>query len=257
MKQPKTILITGANSGIGEALAIEYSSPKTKLFLIARNKKKLENTKIKCEKKGSNIEIASIDVREKEKLSKYFTKISKNNNIDLVIANAGISANKISDIEEETQIEELIDINIKGVINIINPAQRIMMKQNYGQIVIMSSLASFKAVAGSESYSATKAYVRIFGEGLRLKLAKFNIKVNVICPGYVKTPLTDLNNFPMPFLMNVGKAAKIIRKGVEKNNARISFPWQLYYLILIITFLPTKLSNYIFLKIPKYSKKEQ
>lgn len=159
--------------------------------------------------------------------------------------------------EEQEQIEELIDINIKGVLNIINPVQRIMMEQKNGQIVIMSSLASFKAVPGSESYSASKAYVRVFGEGLRLKLAKFNIKVNVICPGYVKTPLTYLNNFPMPFLMSSKKAAKIIKKGLDKNKSRIAFPWVLYGLILFITSLPVRLSDYIFMKLPRYSKKEK
>jgi short-subunit dehydrogenase len=257
MKNSKTILITGANSGIGASLALEYASSNIKLFLIARNEKRLKEIAKKCQEKGSQTEIYAIDVREKHKIEKYFTKISQTNKIDLVIANAGISAATISDIEEEDQIEELIDVNIKGLLNFINPAQRIMMQQKFGQIALMSSLASFKSVAGSESYSASKAYVRIFGEGLRLKLAKFNIKINVICPGYIKTPLTDLNNFPMPFLMNSSKAAKIIKKGLDKNKSRIAFPWQLYNLILLITFLPIKLSDYIFSRLPKYSKKEK
>ena len=257
MKKPGAILITGANSGIGQALAIEYAGPNQELFLVARNKKRLEEIKKKCQEKGAKVNILDIDVREKEKINKFLKKISIKNNIDLVIANAGISAAKISDIEEQEQIEELIDINIKGVLNIINPVKRIMMEQKNGQIVIMSSLASFKAVTGSESYSASKAYVRVFGEGLRLKLAKFNIKVNVICPGYVKTPLTYLNNFPMPFLMSSKKAAKIIKKGLDKNKSRIAFPWVLYGLILFITSLPVRLSDYIFMKLPRYSKKEK
>ncbi|MDA7705346.1 SDR family NAD(P)-dependent oxidoreductase [Rickettsiales bacterium] len=257
MDNYKTILITGANSGIGFALAKEYANRGVKLFLIARNLDRLKKIAKICQKKGAKTEIFAVDVREKEQISQFFDKISKKDNIDLVIANAGISANKISDIEKEDQIEELIDINIKGVLNFIIPAQRIMMKQKYGQIALMSSLASFKAVAGSESYSASKAYIRIFGEGLRLKLAKFNIKVNIICPGYIKTPLTDLNDFPMPFLMNPYKAAKIIRKGLDKNKSRIAFPWPLYKLILLITSLPIKLSDYIFSNLPKYSKKEQ
>ena len=253
----KTILITGANSGIGASLAAKYSAPNVKLFLVARDDSRLKKIAQQCQEKGADVEIFTVDVREKEVVAKYFKKISKNNNIDLVIANAGISAGKISDIEESQQIEELIDINIKGVLNVINPAQRVMMRQKNGQIAIMSSLASFKAVPGSESYSASKAYVRILGEGLRLKLAKFNIKINIICPGYVKTPLTDLNDFPMPFLMSSEKAAKIIKKGLDKNKARISFPWQLYASILLITSLPIKLSDYIFSNLPKYSKKEK
>ena len=212
----KTILITGANSGIGASLAAKYSAPNVKLFLVARDDSRLKKIAQQCQEKGADVEIFTVDVREKEVVAKYFKKISKNNNIDLVIANAGISAGKISDIEESQQIEELIDINIKGVLNVINPAQRVMMRQKNGQIAIMSSLASFKAVPGSESYSASKAYVRVLGEGLRLKLAKFNIKINIICPGYVKTPLTDLNDFPMPFLMSSEKAAKIIKKGLEE-----------------------------------------
>ena len=110
MKKPGAILITGANSGIGQALAIEYAGPNQELFLVARNKKRLEEIKKKCQEKGAKVNILDIDVREKEKINKFLKKISIKNNIDLVIANAGISAAKISDIEEQEQIEELIDI---------------------------------------------------------------------------------------------------------------------------------------------------
>ena len=257
MSNIKQILITGASSGIGAGLAEEYAAPNITLFLTGRDNNRLEKIAKKCQDKGAKTEIFSIDVRQKNEISNLLDKISKNHQIDLIIANAGISAATISDIEEESQIEELIDINIKGILNFVIPAQKIMMRQGFGQIALMSSLASFKAVAGSESYSASKAYIRIFGEGLRLKLAKFNIKINVICPGYVKTPLTDKNNFPMPFLMSPQKAAKIIKTGLEKNKSRISFPWQLYNLILIITYFPVKLSDYIFTKLPEYSKKEK
>lgn len=251
----KNILITGANSGIGASLALEYADKNINLFLIARNKERLENIHKSCIKRGANVTIASIDVRDRVKIKNFINKIAKNHSLDLVIANAGISSAKIDDLEEESQIDELIDINIKGVLNVVNAAQKIMMQQNYGQIAIMSSLASFKSVSGAGSYSASKAYVRIYGESLRLHLQKFNIAVNVICPGYIKTPLTDLNNFPMPFLMDAIKAAKIIKNALKKNKARIAFPWQLYNIILLIMILPLKLSDYIFGKLPKYSKK--
>jgi len=247
----KTILITGASSGLGKALSEEYANKETHLYLTGRNKNNLNKVKEICQIKGAKVTTKIIDVRQKEELEKWILKIKK---LDLVIANAGISAGTSGGPESDNQITQIFDINVNGVLNTINPAIKIMQKQGLGQIAIMSSLAGFKGLPSSPAYSGSKSAVRTYGEGLRGALSKLGIKVNVICPGYIKTPMTDVNNFPMPFLMSPQKAAKIIKKGLEKNKSRIAFPFGLYFIVWLMTLISTKITDPIFARLPGKSQ---
>ena len=247
----KTILITGATSGIGKALSLEYSAPNIILFLTGRNKENLLEITNLCEKKGAKVIFKIIDVRESYEMSKWILEIGEKYSLDLVIANAGISAGTAKGIESEAQISEIFQTNVDGIFNTINPAIQIMQKQKYGQIALVSSLAGFRGLPSSPAYSASKAAVRVYGEGLRGCLANFGIKVNVICPGYVRTPMTAVNKFPMPFIMNSNKAARIIKIGLEKNKSRIAFPFILYFVVWFLTLLSTKITDPIFAKLPK------
>jgi short-subunit dehydrogenase len=122
-----------------------------------------------------------------------------------------------------------------------------------GQIAIISSLAGFVSLPSSPAYSASKSAVRIYGESLRTNLAQFGIKVNVVCPGYIKTPMTAINNFYMPFLMDAKKASQKIIVGIEKNHGRIIFPIIFYVIIRILLALPFFLIEKIMKKLPKKS----
>ena len=126
-----------------------------------------------------------------------------------------------------------------------------MKKRNKGQIAVMSSMAGFRGMASAPYYSSTKNCVRALGEALRGDLYKYNIKVSVICPGFIKTPLTDLNKFPMPFLMSAEKAVKIIINKVNKNKGLIVFPLIIYFSIKLMNCLPFFISDFIFKKLPK------
>ncbi len=136
------------------------------------------------------------------------------------------------------------------MLNIIHPAIEKMKERKTGQIAIISSLAGFRGLPSSPAYSATKSAVRVYAESLRGNLASCGIKVNAICPGYIKTPMTAVNEFPMPFLMEVDKAAQIIKKGLEKNKSRIAFPFPLYFVVWFATLLSTKITDPIFAKLP-------
>ena len=252
----KTILITGASSGIGRALAVEYANANIHLFLTGRNSKNLNITKKLCQEKGAKVSSKIIDVCDKENIKLWIANSFKNKNLDLVIANAGISAGTDGGPESTEQIEKIIQVNINGVLNTINPAIEIMEKQKKGQVALMSSLAGFRGLPSSPAYSASKAAVRVYGEGLRGSLAKIGIKVNNICPGYIKTPMTDVNKFPMPFLMDVKKAAKIIKFGLEKNKSRIAFPLPLYFVVWLASLISTKITDPIFAKLPGKSSFE-
>lgn len=252
MKNPKNILITGASSGIGKALAIKYATHSdVNLFLSGRNLERLEEVKKICQSLKANVFCKIIDVRNEFEMANYIDEIEENNELDLVIANAGISAGTASGIESTKQIKEIFAINLDGVLNTINPAIAKMKQRKRGQIAIVSSLAGFRGLPSSPAYSASKAAVRVYGEALRGNLNEFGIAVNVICPGYIRTPMTAVNDFRMPFLMNAEKCAEVIVKKLKKNISRISFPFPLFFVVWLTTLLSNKITDPIFAKLPK------
>lgn len=251
MKNPKNILITGASSGIGKSLAIAYSSEGVNLFICSRNAKKLDETKKICESLKANVYAKELDVKNEKDAENWIEEIEKNHQIDLVIANAGISAGTAGGTESLHQIKEIFSTNIDGVINITHPTIEKMKLRKKGQIALVSSLASFRGLPSSPTYSASKAAVRLYGEALRGNLSQFGIEVSVICPGYIITPMTAVNNFYMPLLMSSEKCAKIIKKNLEKNKAQIAFPFLLYFVVMLASLLPSIISDPIFSALPK------
>lgn len=250
MKNPKNILISGAGSGIGRALAVAYSKAGVNLFLCGRNLEKLSATKILCEELKANVLLEVLDVAEEVAVKNWIEKIEENFELDLVIANAGISAGTAGGVESFAQVQKIFSTNLNGVLNLIHPAIEKMKLRKKGQIALVSSLAGFRGLPSSPAYSASKSAVRVYGEALRGNLAQFGIEVNMICPGYIKTPMTDVNEFPMPFLMNVEKAVRIIKDGLEKNKSRIAFPFPLYFVVWLATLLSPKFTDPIFAKLP-------
>lgn len=244
------IIITGASSGIGKELAKIYANENNNLFLSGRDETRLKEVKEICQKLKANVDVKIIDVADELATKNWIKNIAKDHKLDLIIANAGISAGTEGGPESFEQVKKIFKTNIDGVLNTIQPAIEIMKDQKSGQIAIMSSLAGFRGLPSSPAYSASKSCVRVYGEALRGNLHKFNIKVNVICPGYIKTPMTDVNKFPMPFLMSVEKAAQIIKKGLTKNKSRIAFPFAFYFIVWLVTLLSNKIIDPIFRKLP-------
>ena len=122
---------------------------------------------------------------------------------------------------------------------------------NRGQIALMSSLAAFIGFPGAPAYSASKAAIRVYGEALRGALHADGIEVSVICPGFVDTPMTRVNDFPMPFLMTSEKAAAIIKRGLVANRGRIAFPFPMYFLVWLLSGLPPVLVNAMTRRLPE------
>jgi short-subunit dehydrogenase len=238
LNAPKHLLLTGASSGLGAALAEEYAGAGVTLSLTGRNADRLQKVAEKAERYGARAVTTPLDVTDAEALKAWILERDAAEPIDLVIANAGISAGTGTGKESEAQSRAIFDINLTGVLNTIHPLIPPMTARRSGQIVIMSSLASFRGFTGAPAYCASKAAVRLYGEALRGDLARYGVRVNVICPGFVKTPMTDVNRFRMPFLMSPERAARIIRKGLEADRARIAFPWQMVLAIRLIDALP-------------------
>jgi short-subunit dehydrogenase len=244
----KTILITGANSGIGEGLTLAYAVPGNHLLLIARDKSRLQKISEQCVAQGATVESTSLDVQEKTLMAEWIIQQDEKTPINLVIANAGIStaqakkqaSNVMSDIDQM-----IFDVNLQGVLNTIYPIIPRMQQRQSGQIVLMSSLASYINATYFAAYSASKVAVRTYGLALRGLLKKNRIRVNVICPGFIKTPLTDENDFHMPSIMSVAKATKLIVKGISKDHPLIVFPWKLYFMCRLYQLLPVRWQNRI------------
>lgn len=246
MKNPQTnskmVVITGASSGIGEALAHQYASQGHALAVTGRNKQRLDEVVKICEDKGASyVESAVLDVTDQKAMREWIEKINTKQPIDLIIANAGISGGmgglKGQDLFK--QARQIFEINIMGVVNSIEPVYENMIKRRRGQIALISSLASFSPWSGAPAYSSSKAAVRFLGEGMGASCRQSNINVSVICPGFVESRMTDVNDFPMPMMVSAEKAAKIIVSGLEKKKQLIVFPLTIYILVRLVSYLPS------------------
>ena len=223
-KNPTSIFITGASSGLGKALAIAYATPNIQLFLCGRNESRLNETATLCKEKGANVHTFLFDVTDKTAVALAITEANKIKPIELLIANAGVSGGVLGMPETSDGTHNIIATNVGGVVNTVLPAIRCFKDRGCGQIAIIASLAGYRGMSSCPAYSASKACVKAWGEGLRGLLKKDGIAVNVVCPGFIETPLTDKNKFKMPFLMGADKAANIIKKRLSKNPAIIAFP---------------------------------
>jgi short-subunit dehydrogenase len=240
------ILITGASSGLGRGLAIEFANQNINLFITGRNKKRLEETAKLCKNKGANVVSKTLNIQDKKNLETWILECDDLKNIDLIIANAGISGET-----SNNDTYEIFNTNIFGVLNTIEPLIPRMIDRRKGQIILISSMSSFFGMASCPAYSSSKACISAYGEALRGYLKQYNIKVSTVCPGFIKTPLTNKNNFKMPFLMSVEESTKIIKKGILKNKGLIVFPFRIYFILKLLKILPYSLSNFIFSKLPK------
>ena len=247
----KNILITGASSGLGEEFALQYATTNTTLYLCGRDLQRLNHVADICRKKGAIVMPQCLDVTDKNAMNDWITGICANAALDVVIANAGISGgfsnDNPSDIAKDATI---FDVNIMGVLNTLIPSVSKMTTLRRGHIVIISSMAGIIPMPSAPAYSASKAAVRYYGEALRHKLAGYGVSVTVICPGFIKSRMTDANDFPMPFLMSTEKAVTHMRQCIEKGHSRVDFPWQISIPLKFLSLLPTALTSLFFAALP-------
>jgi short-subunit dehydrogenase len=256
MKDPGTTLITGASSGIGTALAHAYAVPGRRLALTGRDADRLAAVAESCRRAGAEVETAVIDVRDADALASWIGAVFADAPLDLAIANAGISAGTGGGGEGAEQSRRIFETNIQGVANTVHPAAARMAGQPArdgwrGQIALMASLAAFRGFPGAPAYCASKAAVKVLGEGLRGDLGERGIAVNVICPGYVVSAMTDANDFHMPWLMGTADAARLIERGIARNRARIAFPRLLYFGVWLLAALPPAITDTLLARLPK------
>jgi short-subunit dehydrogenase len=246
----KTIIITGASGDLGYALATAYAKTGVKLGLLGRNREKLQKTQQACEKKGATVESASIDVTHNKLLQQWIQQFNQQHPIDLLIANAGMTSSigMNGEAEEWETINRVIDTNLKGILSTIQPLILPMRIRKQGQIAIVSSLAAYRGLPITPSYCASKAGIKSYGEALRGLLAKDNVQVSVICPGFIKSAMSDDFAGAKPFMISPEKAAIIIKNGLARNKACIAFPFPLSVGTQLLALLPATMADYILSK---------
>ena len=247
----KNILLTGASSGIGEALALYYAKqPSTEnIFICGRNEDRLNSVKKACQSLGkATIHTKILDVTDKQATNEWINQAEATAPLNLIFANAGVATVN----ETPDNIFNTFNINVMGAVNTINPAVEIYKKRKDKDkiIAITSSIAGYHGLPSCPSYSASKACLKAYGEALRMHLLEHNIQVNTICPGFVRSRITDKNTCPMPFFMEADVAAKLIAKRIEKNVSIIAFPWPMRFATWALSIIPNCLSDFIYKRLP-------
>lgn len=236
------ILITGASSGIGEALARLYATKDNELFLLARREERLQELQNELAPLTKKTEIIVCDVADFDKLQR---KIRELLDVDMVVLNAGISLGHSLEITPFTEFKKLYDVNVLSNHAILEVLLPKFLEKKSGKIVFISSLASLLSMPSSKVYSSSKRALNAYAEGLRYKYKNDGIKVINILPGFIKSEMTDKNSFKMPFFLSTEAGAKRIYDAIEKEKWFYPFPLRFYCIIKLLNLLPQFLRDKI------------
>ena len=249
----KTIWITGGSTGIGKALAIKFDNEVWNVAISARREQLLEEISNKYE----NISSFPLDVTNKLNCKEVFNQIiNKFQNIDICFFSTGTwDPKKEKDIDVE-QIENVFKVNFFGTLNSIKAVEEYFKNKKSGTITIVSSIAGYRGLPNSTGYGPSKSALNNLAESLYFDFGRSNVRVCLVSPGFIKTPMTDKNDFKMPFLKTPEYAAEKIYDGlVNKNSFEIHFPKSLTMILKILSFLPNKIYFGLIGKLTKYQKK--
>jgi NAD(P)-dependent dehydrogenase (short-subunit alcohol dehydrogenase family) len=227
---PRHVLVTGASSGLGRAVALAYAAPGRRLTLLGRDPPRLAEVAAAAAGRGAEVATVVADVRDRDAMAIAIAAADDARPLDLVLANAGIAA--------AADARDVLAVNTLGVWHTVEPALARMGARGRGQLALMSSLAGRRGLPGAAAYCAAKAAVRVLAESLRVDWAPRGVRISAILPGFVDTPLTRRNRFAMPWLMAPEKAAERIRRGLDRDRAEIVFPRRLAVAVRLLTLLP-------------------
>ena len=249
----QVVWITGASSGIGKSLAIKFANEGWNVAISARR----ENLLKEIAESHQNIKSFPLDVTDKIKCNEVFENIKKHyGNIDICFFSTGTwNPKKEKDIDVE-QIEDVFKVNFFGTVNSIKAVESYFKNKKQGIISIVSSIAGYRGLPNSTGYGPSKSALNNLAESLYFDFGRYNVRVCLVSPGFIKTPMTDKNDFKMPFLKTPEFAADKIYEGlVKKDNFEIHFPVELTFTLKFFSLLPSKIYFYLIKKLTKFQKK--
>jgi len=236
----KIVFLTGASSGIGEALANEAAKRGAIVGMLARREETLRRIAAKIESDGGAARVFAVDVTEAEAVAGAARKLKNEfGRIDILIANAGIGGNNAETKNlEAAGVTKVINTNLIGAVNAVSAVLPFMLAEKSGQLVAVSSLAGFRGLPKSAAYCASKAGMTAFFESVRLDVQRKGVFVTIIQPGFIKTPLTSGREAKMPFLMDLENSIPYFLDAIEKRRKFAAFPWQLATVVRAARFFP-------------------
>ena len=249
----QVVWITGASSGIGKSLAIKFAKEGWNVAISARR----ENLLNEIAESHKNIKSFPLDVTDKKKCIEVFEEIKKNyGNVDVCFFSTGTWNPKTErDIDIE-QIENVFKVNFFGTVNSIKAVENYFKDKKKGTISIVSSIAGYRGLPNSTGYGPSKSALNNLAESLYFDFGRYNVRVCLVSPGFIKTPMTDKNDFKMPFLKTPEFAAEKIYDGlIKKNDFEIHFPKELTLTLKFFSLLPSKIYFYLIKKLTKFQKK--
>jgi short-subunit dehydrogenase len=232
-------IITGASSGIGWALAKALAAEGCKVGLVARRQEKLQALRDEIRQAGGTAVSSAADVGDRMQTVNAVRDLAAQlGPVDLLIANAGVGMPTRLEPMNMADIEEMFRVNTLGVIYAIEAVIADMLGRGRGHVAAVSSLAAYKGMPGESAYCASKAAVNTYLEGLRIHLRDRGIAVTTLCPGFVRTPMTAVNQFHMPWLLEAEEAARLILRALHRRRKVYNFPWQTSVLMKLTRWLP-------------------
>ena len=252
---PPRIFITGASSGIGSALARHYARQGAVLGLVARRGDLLRTLADELSAAGAaRVAIYPLDVTDAKALQAAGGDFMAcgGGAPDVVIANAGVSVGTLTECQEDlAAIRRLLEINVYGLAATFSPFIASMQQRGRGRLAGIASVAGIRGLPGAEAYSASKAAAIAYLESLRLEMRPSGVKVVTIAPGYIATPLTARNPYPMPFLLPAGEAARRFARAIERGTSYTVIPWQMGLVAKVLRLLPNWLYDRLFVNAPR------
>ena len=244
------VFITGASSGIGESMARFYAAQGAQLGLVARREDFLARLSDQLEPKPA---VYALDVRDVAGLKAAAADfIARFGVPDIVIANAGVSRGTLTEMDDDLKVfQEVFDINVMGMVNTFHAFVGPMKQQKRGTLVGIASVAGFRGIPGGGAYSASKAAAIRYCESLRVELRSEGISVVTICPGYIKTPMTAVNKFKMPFLIDVDEAVVRFARAIDAKTSFTVIPWSMGIAARILRLVPNWLYDRVFSHMPR------